>query len=150
MSDVDFDALDSYPSFDVFRERYVHVLVVYYYIPLYIHFHPSLVCFVLKLILIDHIRSTLSFDRTLLMREILIFLNRVVSHPQFSIPVLQALTSSRHVASLSVNIANRLSKKRKCFYQDDTITKQIRELEITDLARVFKRRVFAFMGDSIS
>lgn len=84
------------------------------------------------------------------MREILIFLNRVVSHPQYSIPVLQALTSGRDVASLTVNIANRLSKKRKCLYLDDTITKQIRELEITDLARVFKRRVFAFMGDTIS
>lgn len=107
MSDVDSDALDSSPSFDVFRER------------------------------------------TLLMREILIFLNRVVSHPQYSIPVLQALRSSRDVASLTVNIANRLSQKRKCLFQGDTITKQIREFEITELARVFKRRVFTFMGDGI-
>ncbi|KAI5683045.1 hypothetical protein M9H77_04273 [Catharanthus roseus] len=108
VSDVDFDALDSAPSSDVYRER------------------------------------------TLLLREALILLNRVVSHPQYSVPVLQALTSSRDMARLTIDIAKRLSQKRKCLWQDDRVTKQIRESEIAELAGVFKRRVFAFLGDSVS
>lgn len=94
--------------------------------------------------------STVSVDRTLLLREALILLNRVVSHPQYSVPVLQALTSSRDMARLTIDIAKRLSQKRKCLWQDDRVTKQIRESEIAELAGVFKRRVFAFLGDSVS
>ncbi|KAL2472180.1 protein dimerization [Abeliophyllum distichum] len=89
-------------------------------------------------------------NRSLLIRETLILLNRLVSHPQYSIPVLRALTNRRDMASLTVDIANRLTRKIKCLWQDDNMTRQIRESEILELARVFKRRVFSFLGDNIS
>lgn len=89
-------------------------------------------------------------ERTLLIREALILLNRLVSHPQFSTAVLQALTSGREVTSLSIDVAKRLSHKGRFLWQDDGITKQIRESEIVELARVFKRRVFTFLGDVLS
>lgn len=88
--------------------------------------------------------------RTLLIREALIFLNRLVSNAQYSGPVLRVLTNSRDVAFLTIDIANRLSRKGKWLWQSDTMTRQIRESEIVDLARVFKKRVFNFLGDSIS
>ncbi|XP_027064048.2 protein SENSITIVE TO UV 2 [Coffea arabica] len=89
-------------------------------------------------------------ERTLVIREALILLNRLVSHPQFSTAVLQALTSGREVTSLTIDVAKRLSHKGKFLWQDDSITKQIRESEIVELARVFKRRVFTFLGDGVS
>lgn len=89
-------------------------------------------------------------ERTFLIREALIFLNRLVSNPQYSTPVLRALTNSRDVASLTIDIANRLSRQGKWLWQSDTMARQMRESEIVDLARVFKKRVFTFLGDSIS
>lgn len=88
-------------------------------------------------------------ERTLLIREALILLNRLVSNPQYSTPVLRVLTNSRDVACLTVDIANRLSCKGKWFWQSDSMTRQMRESEIVDLARVFKKRVFTFLGESI-
>ncbi|XP_047328953.1 protein SENSITIVE TO UV 2 [Impatiens glandulifera] len=87
-------------------------------------------------------------ERTLLIREALIFLNRLVSNLQYSTPVLRLLTSTRDMTSLTVDIANRLSRKTKWSWQSDGLTKQIRESEVVDLARVFKKRVFAFLGDN--
>lgn len=88
--------------------------------------------------------------RTLLIRETLILLNRLVSNPQYSTSVLRVLTNSRDVASLTIDIASRLSRKGKWLWQSDTMTRQIRESEIVDLARVFRKRVFTFLGDNIS
>ncbi|CAM8883069.1 unnamed protein product [Rhodiola kirilowii] len=89
-------------------------------------------------------------ERTLLARESLIFLNRIVSHPNFSSPALQALTSTRDVASLIVETTSRLSRKGKSTWQDDGTTKQMLENEIPDLARRLYRRVCAFLGDNVS
>ncbi|KAK2969079.1 hypothetical protein RJ640_020390 [Escallonia rubra] len=89
-------------------------------------------------------------ERTLLIREAIILLNRLVSNPQYSTQVLRVLTSSREVACLTIDIANRLSRKRKWLWQSDTTARQIRECEIVDLAWVFKKRIFTFFGDSIS
>ncbi|CAM8880704.1 unnamed protein product [Rhodiola kirilowii] len=89
-------------------------------------------------------------ERTLLARESLIFLNRIVSHPNFSSPALQALTSTRDVASLIVETTSRLSRKGKSTWQDDVTTKQMLENEIPDLARRLYRRVCAFLGDNVS
>lgn len=98
--------------------------------------------------------STQTFDafkeRSLLLREALIFLNRIVSHPQYTKDVLEVLTSKSEVASLTIDIGHRLSRKSKCLWQDDNITRQIRESEITDLARVFERRIYSFLNDRIS
>ncbi|XP_059641267.1 protein SENSITIVE TO UV 2 isoform X2 [Cornus florida] len=88
-------------------------------------------------------------ERTLLIREALILLNRLVSNPQYSAPVLRLLTANRDVTCLTIDIANRLSRKGGWLWQSDSMTRQIRESEIVDLARVFKRRVFTFLGDSI-
>ncbi|XP_073025603.1 protein SENSITIVE TO UV 2 [Primulina eburnea] len=87
----------------------------------------------------------------LLIREALIFFNRLVSHPQYSVHVLQSLTETRDIASMTVVVANRLTNKAKLFWQlDDKLTKQIRECEIVELAYVFKRRVYFYLGENIS
>ncbi|CAK9156393.1 unnamed protein product [Ilex paraguariensis] len=90
------------------------------------------------------------FSSTLLIREALILLNRLASNPQYSTPVFRILTNSRDVASLTLDVANRLSRKGKWLWQSDKLTRQIRESEIVDLARVFKKRVFTFLGESLS
>ncbi|XP_019252896.1 PREDICTED: uncharacterized protein LOC109231707 isoform X2 [Nicotiana attenuata] len=87
-------------------------------------------------------------ERTLLMREVLILLNRLVSHPKYSSHVLRALTNSREKATLTVDVTSRVSGKRKFLWQDVSMTRQIRESEIIDLAQVLRRRVFTFLGGS--
>ncbi|GER56255.1 binding protein [Striga asiatica] len=89
-------------------------------------------------------------EQCLLIREALIFLNRLVSHPDYSVPVLQALTDTRELASTTVDIANILTRNSNLLWKDISSKKHVRESEITDLARVFKKRVFTFLGDSIS
>ncbi|XP_047974893.1 protein SENSITIVE TO UV 2 isoform X2 [Salvia hispanica] len=89
-------------------------------------------------------RSSIVMEQSLVIREALILLNRLVSHPQYSISVLNALTATRDAASMAVEFANRLTHKGK-----DNTTKLTRESEILELARVFKRRVFTFLGDSV-
>ncbi|ESQ39694.1 hypothetical protein EUTSA_v10000816mg [Eutrema salsugineum] len=86
--------------------------------------------------------------RTLLMREILILLNRLVSGSSSSSTILRELTKSRDMASLTVDAATRLSRKRNLLGQPENSVQRMRTLEITDLARIFKRRVFAFLGDN--
>uniref|UniRef100_A0A7N0UYS2 Uncharacterized protein n=1 Tax=Kalanchoe fedtschenkoi TaxID=63787 RepID=A0A7N0UYS2_KALFE len=89
-------------------------------------------------------------ERTLLVRESLIFLNRIVSHPAFSGPALRALTGSREVANLTVDITSRLSRRGESIWPDDSVTKQMLEIEISNLARVFCKRISAYLGDNIS
>lgn len=81
-------------------------------------------------------------ERRLVIREALILLNRLASNPQYSTPLLRLLTNRRDMACLTIDIACRLSK-----YQSHT---QLRESEILDLARLFKKRVFAFLGDTLT
>ncbi|XP_010518845.1 PREDICTED: uncharacterized protein LOC104798454 isoform X2 [Tarenaya hassleriana] len=89
-------------------------------------------------------------SRTQLMREILILLNRLVSAPSSSSTILRELTKSRDMASLTVDAATRLSRKRRALGQPDSGAQRMRESEITDLARIFRRRVFAYLGDCTS
>ncbi|RXH96956.1 hypothetical protein DVH24_035624 [Malus domestica] len=88
-------------------------------------------------------------ERTLLLREALILLNRLVSNPAYSATVLGLLTNSRDMASLTVDVANRLSRKDHIYEKFDGMTRQMRESEIVDLARAFKKRVFIYLGDNI-
>lgn len=85
-------------------------------------------------------------ERTLLIREALIFLNRLASNSQYSTSVLRVLTNRRDMAILTIDIATRLSRKGNWLWQSDS-ARQMRESEIVDLARIFKKRVFAFLGD---
>ncbi|KAK4364710.1 hypothetical protein RND71_016068 [Anisodus tanguticus] len=85
-------------------------------------------------------------ERTLLIREVLILLNRLVSHPKYSSHALRALTNSREKATSTVDVTSRLSSKRTFLSQDVSMTRQIRESEIIDLAQVLRRRVFTFLG----
>lgn len=87
--------------------------------------------------------------RTLLLREALILLNRLVSNQAYSATVLGLLTNSRDMASLTVDVANRLSRKDQICEKFDGMTRQMRESEIVDLARAFKKRVFIYLGDNI-
>ncbi|PON63346.1 hypothetical protein PanWU01x14_132560 [Parasponia andersonii] len=86
-------------------------------------------------------------ERTLLMREALILLNRLVSNPVCSTTALQLLTKNRDMASLTIDIANRLSRKDQSSSRFAGLARIMRESEIVDLARVFKKRVFSYMGD---
>ncbi|XP_062146640.1 protein SENSITIVE TO UV 2 isoform X4 [Alnus glutinosa] len=91
----------------------------------------------------------ISKERTLLIREALILLNRLVSNAAYSITALRVLTNSRDMASLTIDIANRLSRKGQRHWQSDSMTRQMRESEIVNLARVFKKRVYTYLGNSI-
>jgi hypothetical protein len=53
------------------------------------------------------------------------------------------------MASLTIDIANRLSRKDQKHWQSDSMTRQMRESEIVNLARVFKKRVYSYLGNSI-
>ncbi|KAL4592986.1 hypothetical protein LXL04_005995 [Taraxacum kok-saghyz] len=77
-------------------------------------------------------------ERRLVIREALILLNRLASSFEYSTPVLQLLTNRRDIAGLTIYIATSLSRK-------DTL---MRDAEIVDLLRIFKKRVFAFLGDT--
>lgn len=85
-------------------------------------------------------------ERTLLIREALIFLNRLVSNAQYSAPVLRVLTNSRDMAFWTIDIANKLSRKGKWLWQSDRVIRNMRESEIASLAQIFKRKVFKFLG----
>ncbi|RDY04266.1 hypothetical protein CR513_12035, partial [Mucuna pruriens] len=89
-------------------------------------------------------------ERTFLIREILILLNRLVSSPSYSATVLRGLTTTRDMAGLTIDVASRLSRKGKKNEQQDSMVKHIRETEIVDLARLFKKRVFTYIGDDLS
>ena len=84
------------------------------------------------------------------MREALILLNRLVSNSAYSATALQLLTKSRDMASLTIDIANRLSRNDQTRGQFDGMVKTKRKSEVIDLARVLKKRVFTYMGDYIS
>ncbi|KAF4391776.1 hypothetical protein F8388_017371 [Cannabis sativa] len=70
-------------------------------------------------------------ERTLLMREALILLNRLVSNPVYSVPALQLLTKNRDMAGLSIDIANRLARKDVSGEFDETV-RMMRESEVID------------------
>ncbi|XP_057448701.1 protein SENSITIVE TO UV 2 [Lotus japonicus] len=85
-------------------------------------------------------------ERSFLIREILILLNRLVSSPSYSATVLRGLTNGRDMTGWTVDAATRLSRKGNENKQQDSMVKHIRT-EIVDLARLFKKRVFTYLGD---
>ncbi|KAJ4950185.1 hypothetical protein NE237_027017 [Protea cynaroides] len=90
-------------------------------------------------------------ERTSLIREALILLNRLASNTISSAKVMGVLTNSRDMASLTIDVANKLSRKgRVCQKADAMKRTQFKEAEIVDLAWVFKTRVFSYLGDNIS
>ncbi|XWS49317.1 hypothetical protein CRYUN_Cryun13aG0153300 [Craigia yunnanensis] len=85
---------------------------------------------------------------TLLIRKVLILLDRLVSNPVHSANVLRLLTKQQGYGQFNVDVANRLSRKERKPRQADSITKQMRESEIVDLRRIFKRRVSStYLGE---
>ncbi|KAG7532578.1 Armadillo-type fold [Arabidopsis thaliana x Arabidopsis arenosa] len=96
----------------------------------------------------SHPKAEIFKARTLLMREILILLNRLVSGLSSSATILKELTKSRDMASLTVDAATRLSRKRNLLGQPENSVQRMRNTEIMVLARIFKKRVFAFLGDN--
>ncbi|VYS69402.1 unnamed protein product [Arabidopsis thaliana] len=77
-----------------------------------------------------------------------IFKARLVSGLSSSATILKELTTSRDMASLTVDAATRLSRKRNLLGKPESSVERMRNTEIMDLARIFKKRVFAFLGDN--
>nr|XP_048320321.1 protein SENSITIVE TO UV 2 isoform X3 [Ziziphus jujuba var. spinosa] len=77
---------------------------------------------------------------------------RLVSSPAYSATALQLLTGSRDMATLTIDIANRLSRKdRRSWNSFNGMERMmIRDSEVVNLARIFKKRVFTYLGDHIS
>ncbi|KAG5228662.1 protein SENSITIVE TO UV [Salix suchowensis] len=87
--------------------------------------------------------------RTSLIREALILLNRLVSSAGYSAIVLRILTARRDMASLTIDVASRLSQEDQSLRPSD-VNGHVKESEIVELGQVFKKRVFAYLGDKIS
>ncbi|KAG6788578.1 hypothetical protein POTOM_004649 [Populus tomentosa] len=87
--------------------------------------------------------------RTLLIREALILLNRLVSNSGYSAIVLRILTARRDMATLTIDIASRLSQEDQSLRPSD-VNGHVKESEIVELGQAFKKRVFAYLGDKIS
>ncbi|KAF9615339.1 hypothetical protein IFM89_022990 [Coptis chinensis] len=86
-------------------------------------------------------------ERNLLVREALILLNRLASSPTCSSAIIHALTSSRDMISLTVDVVSRTSRKGRAWWKSDSTKKRKAEDEIVELARVFRSRVFASLGN---
>lgn len=86
-------------------------------------------------------------ERISLIREALILLNRLASSPAYSRVTLAVLTSNA-TARLTIDVANRMSRKSRSQQKHDGTKKLQVEDEIVDLARLFKARVFTFLGES--
>ncbi|TXG54169.1 hypothetical protein EZV62_019425 [Acer yangbiense] len=52
----------------------------------------------------DNVKADIFRARTLLIREALILLNRLVSNPAYAAIVLQVLTSTRDMAALTIDV----------------------------------------------
>lgn len=87
--------------------------------------------------------------RTSLIREALILLNRLVSNSGYSAIVLRILTARRDMATLTIDIASRLSQEDQSLRLSD-VNGHVKESEIVELGQAFKKRVFAYLGDKIS
>lgn len=90
-----------------------------------------------------------SKERTSFIREALILLNRIASNPAYSGAVLQVLTSSRDTMTLTIQFVNILARKGTNWWRCYSSKKRKAEDEIVDLARVFRSRVFAYLGNTL-
>ncbi|KAM3295946.1 hypothetical protein ACQJBY_038327 [Aegilops geniculata] len=82
--------------------------------------------------------------RYLLMREVLILLNRLASHAMFSKPTLEVLMGSKRCAGLTIDIANRLPQRSK--YPLRQLNPQMAN-DLADLAQKFRSRVYGFLEE---
>ncbi|CAN1174931.1 Protein SENSITIVE TO UV 2 [Linum perenne] len=85
--------------------------------------------------------------RTKLIREALILLNRLVSNPGSSAIVLRVLTGTRDMASLTIEVASRLSSNEQTSNHHG---RTAGESETLELAKKFKKRVFAYLGSMVA
>ncbi|XBH76687.1 hypothetical protein VPH35_103288 [Triticum aestivum] len=83
-------------------------------------------------------------ERYLLMREVLILLNRLASHAMFSKPTLEVLMGSKRCAGLTIDIANRLPQRSK--YPLRQLNPQMAN-DLADLAQKFRSRVYGFLEE---
>ncbi|KAL0918218.1 hypothetical protein M5K25_010213 [Dendrobium thyrsiflorum] len=89
-------------------------------------------------------------ERISLIREALILLNRLASHPYYAESTLRVLTGNKATASLTIEVANRLSRRIQAYLKHYGTKKTQVLVEINDLARLFRLRVFTFLGVPIS
>ncbi|KAI3991394.1 hypothetical protein MKX01_006693 [Papaver californicum] len=87
-------------------------------------------------------------ERTSLIRESLILLNRLASSTIYSATVLGILTSSRDMANLTTDVANRISKRGRISSISAVMNTTKLDAEINDLARVFRSRVYSYLGNT--
>ncbi|KAG9454416.1 hypothetical protein H6P81_007320 [Aristolochia fimbriata] len=91
----------------------------------------------------------LSRERTLLVRETLILLNRLASNTVYSTSVLGVLTNSRAMSNLTIDVVDRISRKYRVFLKYDGSNKiRTKESELVELANTFRIRVLNFLGDN--
>ncbi|XP_038888976.1 protein SENSITIVE TO UV 2 [Benincasa hispida] len=88
-------------------------------------------------------------ERALLLREVLILLNRLASHSLYSGTVLRVLTNSRDMASLAIDVTNKLCRKNNRNWQFDSKKRKMRETEVVELAQVFRKRLLSYLGNNI-
>lgn len=85
-------------------------------------------------------------ERISLIREVLILLNRLASHPAYSDASLRVLTCRMPTSSLTIDVANRLPRRIKVLSKLHETKKSQVSAEIHDLAQLFRSRVFSFLG----
>ncbi|KAL0553084.1 hypothetical protein IC582_006970 [Cucumis melo] len=88
-------------------------------------------------------------ERALLLREVLILLNRLASHSLYSMTILRVLTNSRDMATLTIDVTNKLCRKNNRNGQLDSKKRKMRESEVVELAQVFRKRLLSYLGNSI-
>uniref|UniRef100_A0A0D9YLQ2 Uncharacterized protein n=1 Tax=Oryza glumipatula TaxID=40148 RepID=A0A0D9YLQ2_9ORYZ len=89
-------------------------------------------------------------ERYLLMREVLILLNRLASHANFSKPTLEVLTSSKLCATLTIDVANQLPQRSKYPLRHlGEINIQMAN-DLAELAQKFRTRVHSFLEEQHS
>lgn len=86
-------------------------------------------------------------ERYLLMREALILLNRLVSHPIFSKTTLQVLMGSKLCASLTMDIANRLPQRSKYPLRHLSEICPQKANDLAELAQKFCSRVYGYLEE---
>uniref|UniRef100_A0A0A0LHX7 Wings apart-like protein C-terminal domain-containing protein n=2 Tax=Cucumis sativus TaxID=3659 RepID=A0A0A0LHX7_CUCSA len=88
-------------------------------------------------------------ERALLLREVLILFNRLASHSLYSMTILRVVTNSRDMATLTIDVTNKLCRKNNRNGQLDSKKRKMRESEVVDLAQVFRKRLLSYLGNSI-
>ncbi|XP_020247837.1 uncharacterized protein LOC109825393 [Asparagus officinalis] len=91
--------------------------------------------------------QTFCKERFSVFRESLILLNRLSSNPSYSNATLEVLTR-KATATLTINVSNRMSRKSQSHWKRHATNKMQLEEELVDLARMFKARVFTFLGQN--